>query len=312
MTYENLLKSLIEKNNNIILLTAENKAALRNITPQIPNNFIDVGIAEQSLVGISAGLALTGKKPIAHALSAFLTMRAFEFIRTDVGAANLPIKLVGSFAGFLSEANGPTHQAVEDIALMRTIPNMHIVTPADNDELLKIIPKCLNSSNPAYIRFNNLPTLVNHSNLPYGKAEVFEFGNDVTIITYGLMFSNAYEALKLLKDKNIYATLINLRTINPLDVDTLISSFINTQLIVAIEDHYIFGGLYSLLLEFAAKHNFKNKIYPIALKNKFFKPAMLNNVFEHEGFTPAALANTIEQFLIKERDKFYAEWSTLQ
>src|SRR5262245_62036912 len=117
-------------------MTAENRAAIRSLPDRLGPRFIDVGIAEQTLAGAAAGLALRGRVPIVHALAAFLTMRAFEFIRTDVGIAQLPVKFIGACAGFLSEANGPTHQALEDLALMRGIPGMNVCCPADQSEML--------------------------------------------------------------------------------------------------------------------------------------------------------------------------------
>src|SRR6476620_6530455 len=124
-----------------MVLTAENRAAIRNLPAKIGDRFIDVGIAEQTMIGMAAGLALRGRIPVCHALATFLTLRAFEFIRTDVGIAKLPVKLVGSVPGFLSEGNGPTHQAIEDIALMRGIPNMQVFCPADERELVQMLPK---------------------------------------------------------------------------------------------------------------------------------------------------------------------------
>src|SRR5258707_8179238 len=128
MGYEELLLQTAQDDERIIVMTAENRALVRNMPKNLGNRFIDTGITEQTMIGMAAGLALRGRIPVTHALAAFLVMRAFEFIRTDVGIAGLPVKLVGAVPGLLSEANGPTHQAIEDIALMRTIPGMQIVT----------------------------------------------------------------------------------------------------------------------------------------------------------------------------------------
>ena len=130
-TYESTLAALVAADERIVVLTAENRAAIRNLPAQIGARFIDVGICEQTMVGMAAGLALRGRVPVVHALATFLTLRAFEFVRTDVGIGRLPVKLVGGVPGFLSEANGPTHQAVDDIAVMRAIPGMEIFCPAD-------------------------------------------------------------------------------------------------------------------------------------------------------------------------------------
>src|SRR5207245_579692 len=137
----------------VVVMTAENRAAIRALPEKLGARFIDVGICEQTMVGAAAGLALRGRVPVVHALATFLTMRAFEFIRTDVGIGRLPVKLVGGVPGFLSDANGPTHQAIEDVALMRGIPGMEIVCPTDEEELAAALPEILQSPRPAYIRY---------------------------------------------------------------------------------------------------------------------------------------------------------------
>ena len=143
MSYEDALLRLARADDSVVVMTAENRAAIRGLPAKLGPRFIDVGIAEQTLVGAAAGLALRGRVPVCHSLAAFLTMRAFEFIRTDVGIAGLPVKLLGGVPGFLSEANGPTHQAVEDVALLRGIPGMRIFCPADEEELVEALPAVL-------------------------------------------------------------------------------------------------------------------------------------------------------------------------
>src|SRR5262249_18410021 len=152
VTYEERLTEIAEKNADVVVMTAENRAAIRNLPGRLGSRFIDVGIAEQTLVGAAAGLALRGRVPVVHALATFLTMRAFEFIRTDVGVAQLPVKFVGAFAGFLSEANGPTHQALEDVSLMRGIPGMKVCCPADEDEMTEALASIVDDDAPWYVR----------------------------------------------------------------------------------------------------------------------------------------------------------------
>ena len=172
MNYEQKLLELIKKDDRIVVMTAENRAAMRNLPALIGDRFIDVGIAEQTMVGMAAGLALRGRIPIVHALSTFLTMRAFEFIRTDVGIGKLPVKLVGAVPGFLSEANGPTHQAIEDVSIMRGIPGMNIFCPSDEADLLNGLEKIIESPNPFYIRYNNMQPSVEHeTEFEIGKAQ---------------------------------------------------------------------------------------------------------------------------------------------
>src|SRR5215475_6827937 len=139
--YEALLLDLARADERIVVMTAENRAPIRSVPSQLGDRFVDTGITEQTMIGMAAGLALRGRIPVVHALASFLTMRAFEFIRTDAGIPNLPVKLSSFIPGFLSDANGPTHQAIEDIALMRGIPNMTVFAPADEQDLVGMLPQ---------------------------------------------------------------------------------------------------------------------------------------------------------------------------
>ena len=150
--YEELLKNTALNDERFIVMTAENRALVKNLPSVLGNRFIDTGITEQTMIGAAAGLALVGRIPVVHALSAFLSMRAFEFIRTDVGIANLPVKLSSFIPGFLSDGNGPTHQALEDISIMRGIPNMQVFAPADEEDLVNMLPKIWDSPHPSYVR----------------------------------------------------------------------------------------------------------------------------------------------------------------
>lgn len=294
MNYEEILINLAEKNNNIVVMTAENRAAIRNLPSKIQNQFVDVGISEQTMIGMAAGLALRGRIPVVHALSTFLTMRAFEFIRTDVGIGNLPVKIIGAVAGFLSEANGPTHQAIEDISLMRGIPNMHVFAPADEEDLLIALPEIINSPNPSYIRYTNSKASVNHyKEFKIGKAEIISEGEDITILTYGTLFNEALTASEILKSKGKSVGVINLRTLKPVDHEIIENVCRKSNLIVTLEDHFITGGLYSILSELLVIKKINARILPVALNNKWFKPALLRDILEYEGFTGEAIADKI-------------------
>jgi transketolase len=294
MNYEKMLLDLVQSDDRIMILTAENRAAIRNLPGLIGNRFIDVGITEQTMIGVSSGLALRGRIPVAHALATFLTMRAFEFIRSDVGIGGLPVKLVGFVPGFLSEANGPTHQAIEDIALMRGIPNVNIFCPSDEEDLLIGLKQVIQNDSPFYIRYNNLkPVLKHDENFEIGKAETITFGNDVTILTYGMMLRQAYEAMIMLESKGLGVRLINLRTLKPVDEDKILAAAEETSLTVTIEDHFATGGLYSILAELLLRENIPAHVLPIALNNRWFKPALLQDVLKYEGFTGPMIAEKI-------------------
>src|SRR5262245_51655529 len=171
MTYEQALLETAQRDERVVVLTAENRAAIRSLPNQLGSRFVDVGICEQTMLGVATGLALRGRIPVVHALAAFLTMRAFEFIRTDVGIAKLPVQLVGYVPGLLSEANGPTHQAIEDVALMRGIPHMQILCPADLDELVTLLPHVMRSASPCYVRYNDCKPTIHHGPFEPGVAE---------------------------------------------------------------------------------------------------------------------------------------------
>lgn len=301
MTYEDLLFELIQKDDRYLVVTAENRAAIRGLPDKIGNKFIDTGITEQTMIGMSAGLALRGRIPITHALATFITMRAFEFIRTDVGIGNLPVKMVGAVPGFLSDGNGPTHQAIEDISIMRGIPNVNVFCPADEEDMLLGLPQVFSSESPFYIRYNNLKPEIEHSkDFEIGKAEVIAEGKDVTILVYGFLLKEALKAKKLLEDKGLSVGLINLRTVKPIDEQAIINSAKSSGMLVTLEDHFITGGLYSIVGEIFLKNRITADVLPIALENKWFKPGLLNDVLDYEGFTGEKIAERIMNKISKQ------------
>ncbi len=293
-SYEDLLATLAERDGRIVVMTAENRAAIRGLPARLGDRFIDVGICEQTMIGAAAGLALRGRVPVCHALATFLTLRAFEFIRTDVGIARLPVKLVGAVPGFLSEANGPTHQAIEDIALMRAIANVQIVCPADENELLAALPAVLASDAPCYVRFNATRATVEHPTpFEMGRAEVLSEGGDVSLLTYGLMLQEAEQARRHLEAEGLRVRLVNLRTLRPIDARTVLRAAAESRLVVTIEDHSIVGGLYSIVCEILVAGDVRARVLPIALDAGWFKPALLKDVLAFERFDGASIANRV-------------------
>lgn len=293
MTYEEFLLDLVTKDNRYVVMTSENRAAMRNITSKIKDNFIDTGISEQTQVGMAAGLALRGRIPILHALATFITMRAFEFIRTDVGIPALPVKIVGAVPGFLSDGNGPTHQAVEDISIMRGIPNVNVFSPADEEDMMIGLPKVFESSSPFYIRYNNTKPVVEHAPFEIGKAESFGSGKDIAILVHGFLFAQAYKAKEILESLGKTVRVVNLRTVKPIDEDAVLKAVDECKLIVTLEDHFITGGLYTILAEILLKNKKTANVLPFALDNRWFKPGLLNYVLEYEGFTAAQISEAI-------------------
>jgi transketolase len=301
MTYEELLLKTALADEKFIVMTAENRALVRNMPKNLGNRFIDTGITEQTMIGAAAGLALRGRVPVVHALASFLTMRAFEFIRTDVGIPNLPVKLSSFIPGFLSDGNGPTHQAIEDISLMRGIPNMTVFAAADEQDLLLMLPKIWASHNPAYVRINTRSTDFQHdTNFEIGKAEVICRGADITILVYGMLFEQALITVELLKNQGKSVGLVNMRSLKPVDERVILEVAQTSELVVTLEDHFQTGGLYSIVAETLLKYQKTANVMPFALYERWFKPALLNKVLDYEGFTGKKIAEKILNIEIDE------------
>ena len=293
MSYEELLTELALANDQFIVMTAENRALIRKLPQVLGNRFIDTGITEQTMIGAAAGLALRGRTPVVHALASFLSMRAFEFIRTDAGIPSLPIKLSAFIPGLLSDANGPTHQAIEDISIMRGIPNMTVFAPADEDDMVNMMPEIWASPQPAYTRINTRKTTYVHEPFEPGKAEILLKGTDVTILTYGLLFEQALIAAEILKNEGLSTGLVNMRSLKPVDEQAILEAAAGSKLIVTLEDHFLTGGLYTIIAEVLLKHRETANVLPFALNEKWFKPALLPAVIEHEGFSGKQVAEKI-------------------
>ena len=301
-TYEALLRELALADEHIVVLTAENRAAIRGLPAALGGRFVDVGIAEQTMIAMGAGLALRGRIPVMHALAAFLTMRAFEFIRTDLGVARLPGKLVGGVAGVLSEANGPTHQAVEDVALMRTVPHMTVFCPADSRELLGALPVLLAHPDPAYIRYIDRPPRTAYAPpFELGRAHVVAHGRDVALLTYGAMLRECLDAAVVLEAAGLSVHLVDVRTLSPFDDQAFLAAAACTQLLVTVEDHIATGGLASIAAERLAFHGADARLFPIHLAPGGFTPALLPDVLRSSALTGEQIAARVFDALARFR-----------
>ena len=304
MSYESTLLALARQDERVVVLTAENRAPIRNLASELGDRFIDVGIAEQTMVGAAAGLALRGRIPVVHALASFLTLRAFEFIRTDIGIAGLPVKLVGTVPGFLSEANGPTHQALEDVSLLRGIPGMSVVCPTDEDDLRLCLPAVLGDPGPVYLRFCAVkPILKRRGPFSLGEAEVLSEGSDVGLLTYGTMTGPCYEAAKILFDDGLTVRLVSMRTLKPVDERVLVETAESTRILVVVEDHFATGGLGSIVAEVLLRRRIPVSFLHLALRERWFRPALLDAVLLAEGFRGTQIARRIRRSLDDEDRK---------
>jgi transketolase len=292
--YEQALLALAAQRDDLVFLTAENRAHLRSLPAALGPRFVDVGICEQTMVGAAAGLALRGRTPVVHALATFLTLRAFEFIRTDVGIPGLPVKLVGFVPGLLSEANGPTHQAIDDVAVMRAIPGMQVFCPADLAELVEALPEIVASRAPAYVRYTSAVPAVDHvAPFVIGKAEVLAHEEGVSILTYGPLLREADQARQVLAARGVPVALVNLRTLEPVDEEAILDAVRGAELVVTLEDHFRRGGLHTIVAETCLKHRLAPRVLGLDLGSSFFAPALHAEVLRHEGLSGARVAERI-------------------
>ena len=241
--------ALAAENPDIVVLDADLAEATKTciFEKKYPERFIDCGIAEGNMIGIAAGLAACGKIPFAASFAMFSAGRAYEQVRNSVGYPHLNVKIAGSHAGISTGEDGATHQCCEDIALMRTIPGMVVVNPADHYEMLAAVKAAAQHNGPVYLRLGRLAVESVHNNDDYqfelGKGITLRDGKDITIAATGLMVGEAVKAAKSLEAQGIDARVIDIHTIKPLDEDLLVKAAQETGHIVTVEEHNVIGGL---------------------------------------------------------------------
>ncbi len=243
------LCALAETNPDIVVLDADLAEATKTgiFKKKYPERFIDCGIAEQNMVGIAAGLAACGKIPFAASFAMFAAGRAFEQVRNSVGYPHLNVKIAGSHAGISVGEDGATHQCCEDIALMRTIPGMVVLNPADHYEMQAAVKAAAEYVGPVYIRLGRLAVESVNNNDDYtfeiGKGITLRDGKDITIIATGLLVQEAVKAAKALEAAGIDARVLDIHTIKPLDTELVLKAAQETGRIVVAEEHNVIGGL---------------------------------------------------------------------
>lgn len=252
--YGKALVSLGEKNKNIVVLDADLSSSTRTsmFAEKYPERFFNAGIAEQNLIGMAAGLASTGKVAFASTFAMFASGRCWEQIRNTVAANKLNVKVVASHGGITVGADGSSHQALEDVSIMRSIPEVKVVVPCDAIETEKIIKAAVDIEGPFYIRVSREKTPVVTSEdyeFVLGKGDVVADGTDVSIIACGIMVEKAMTAAKELKEKGVSARVVNMSSIKPIDANLIIESAKKTGAVVTAEEHSVIGGLGSAVCE---------------------------------------------------------------
>ncbi|HEZ7989409.1 MAG TPA: transketolase family protein [Ruminococcus sp.] len=254
-SYGEALRDLADEYKDLVVLDADLAAATKTaiFKKAHPDRFFDCGIAEANMMGVAAGLAACGKIPFASTFAMFAAGRAFEIVRNSIGYPHLNVKIGATHAGISVGEDGATHQCNEDIALMRTIPGMTIINPADDVEAKAAVKAALDFNGPVYMRFGRLAVPVINDAATYkfelGKGIVLRDGSDVTIVATGLMVNEALQSAEVLAAEGISARVVNIHTIKPLDKELVCKCAKETGVIVTAEEHSIIGGLGSAVAE---------------------------------------------------------------
>ena len=273
-SYGNALVELGKEHDDLIVLDADLAGATKTgiFKKAFPDRHIDCGIAEGNMMGIAAGLATTGMAPFASTFAMFAAGRAFEQVRNSIGYPHLNVKIGATHAGISVGEDGATHQCLEDIALMRTIPGMTVIVPSDDVEARAAVKAAYEMDGPVYLRFARLASPVFNTNPDYkfeiGKATVLREGTDLSIIATGLEVGFALEAAEKLAADGVNAEVINVATIKPLDVDTIVASAKKTGRVVTVEEHSVIGGLGGAVAE-ALSENAPTPMKRIGVYDRF-------------------------------------------
>ena len=303
-SYGEALAELGEKYENLYVLDADLAAATKTgiFKKKFPERFFDCGIAEANMMGVAAGLAATGNIPFASTFAMFAAGRAYEIVRNSIGYPHLNVKIGATHAGISVGEDGATHQCNEDIALMRTIPGMTIINPADDVEAKAAVEAAVKFEGPVYMRFGRLAAPVFNDKDTYkfelGKGIKTKDGKDITIIATGLMVSEAIEAAKILADEGIDARVINIHTIKPIDKDIIIEAAKETGAIVTVEEHSVIGGLGSAVCDVLAE-NYPAKVTKIGVNDEYGYSGPAAELLKKFGLCASNIVETVKKALNK-------------
>ncbi len=299
--YGEALLELGQSKKDIVVLDADLSGSTKTgkFAKAFPERFYNVGVSEQDLIGTASGLALSGKRPFASTFAIFETGRAWEQIRQTVCYSNLNVKLVATHSGVTVGEDGASHQSVEDVALMRVLPHMVVVVPADAHETKQVIHALSEYHGPVYVRLGraNVPIVMPDTYIyKLGRAYPFHIGRDVNIIAMGIMVSVALEAAGILKRYGIDAGVINMSTVKPLDTKTLLKAAKACRLIVTAEEHSIIGGLGSAVTEYLSEKH-PMSIKRIGIMDNFGCSGTPDGLLKLHGLTSQNIVKTIRKAL---------------
>ena len=299
--YGKTLVELGKTNPNIVVLDADLSSSTQTklFAKEFPERFFNVGISEQDLITTAAGLSCTGKIPFVSTFAMFASGRAWEQVRNTICYSNLNVKIAATHGGITVGEDGASHQALEDISLMRSIPNMTVIVPADAEETRQAIKFAAEFNGPVYIRISrsNLPDIFDSAyKFDYKKANIIKEGKDITLITNGETLVETIDCAKILSEKGIDAEIINVPVVKPLDNETIINSAKKTNRVITIENHSIIGGLGSAVCELLSE-KYPTKVTRIGTNDEFGQSGTAKELMAFYGLNAEKLATKITGLL---------------
>lgn len=301
-SYGNALVELGKEHENVVVLDADLAGATKTsiFMKEFPERHIDCGIAESNMMGIAAGLSTCGKVPFASSFAMFAAGRAFEQVRNSIGYPHLNVKIGATHAGISVGEDGATHQCNEDIAIMRTIPGMVVINPADDVEARAAVKAAYEHDGPVYMRFGRLAIPVFNDEATYkfelGKGITLREGKDVTIIATGLCVGESLEAAKILAEEGIDAEVINIHTIKPLDAELVVASAKKTGKVVTVEEHSVIGGLGSAVCDVLSEQA-PTKTMKIGINDTFGESGPAVELIKKYGLDKESIAKKVAAFV---------------
>ena len=298
---DELLKAAAEDKDIVVLCSdSRGSASLTPFADQFPKQFVEMGIAEQDLVGVSAGLAKCGKKVFAASPACFLTTRSYEQCKVDVAYSNTNVKLIGISGGISYGSLGMSHHSAQDIAAMSAIPNMRVYLPSDRFQTAKLVQALLEDEKPAYIRLGRNPVedIYSEENIPFvlDEANVLTEGTDVAIIACGEMVTPALKAAEILKEEGITSTVVDMYCVKPMDEKTVIRVAEHAKAVITVEEHSIFGGLGSMVSQIVGA-NCPKKVCNIALPDAPVVSGNSQEVFDYYNMNGTGIAEKAREIL---------------
>lgn len=297
-SYGESLEILGEKNKNIVVLDADLSSATKTnmFAKKYPDRFFDMGIAEANMVGVAAGMASCGKIPYISTFAAFAAGRAYDQIRSSVSYPKLNVKICATHSGITVGEDGATHQMVEDLALMRVLPNMTVISPSDDTETKWVINEIQKINGPVYVRLARLSTPIiydEQQEFQIGKGVQIGDGTDATIFATGVTVAEAIKAKEELEKRGINVRVIDMHTIKPIDRDIIVKSAKETKKLISIEDHSIIGGLGGAISEVLTEE-YPCKLIRLGIKDTFGKSGSAVELMKYFGITSTDIVNLMD------------------